>query len=117
MVGGVVSLERNNPMFSEGQSANNPTLNRGAKIGLWGSAISTLGDALQTIGAAISIEEGLISDAEQQRELDNLQSQIDELKKEQSQNIISVDVEMLDKLVEKFIDRLDEVTKDNADKS
>ncbi|WP_318614085.1 hypothetical protein [Sporosarcina sp. YIM B06819] len=83
------------------------SLNRGAKIALLGSAISTFGDALQTIGGAISIEEGLISDAQQQQELDKLQKQIDELKKEQSNNRTNPDVEMLGKLLERLVDRLD----------
>lgn len=105
-------LQQNNAMFNDQMASGN----RGAKIALWGSLLSTIGDALQTVGGAISIEEGLIADAEQQRELDNLQRQIDELKKMQSpqNNTVTADVEMLDKLVEKLINRLD---KDNDDKS
>ncbi|WP_342505526.1 hypothetical protein [Sporosarcina sp. FSL K6-2383] len=101
-------MRRNYPIINDKIMSNDDSLNRGAKISLLGSAISTLGDALQTIGGAISIEEGLISDAQQQQELDKLQKQIDELKKEKSNNnTTSPDVEMLGKLLERLVDRLD----------
>ena len=60
-----MALQQNNTMFSDQMASGN----RGDKIALWGSLLSTIGDALSTVGSAISIEEGLISDAEQQREL------------------------------------------------
>lgn len=101
-------LQRNYPIINDKLMSNDNSLNRGAKIALIGSAISTFGDALQTIGGAISIEEGLISDAQQQQELDKLQSQIDELKKEKSKNsTTSPDVEKIGKLLERLVDRLD----------
>ena len=101
-------LRRNYPVINDKMMSTDSSLNRGAKIALLGSAISTLGDALQTIGGAISIEEGLISDAQQQQELDKLQSQIDELKKEKSNNnTTNPDVEMIGKLLERLVERLD----------
>lgn len=111
-------LHQNNSMSNnQGTSGN-----RGDKIALWGSLLSTLGDALQTVGGAISIEEGLISDAEQQRKLDQLQSQIDALKKEQQQNnMVNTEEkkrqqdnnmeDTLNQLVDKLMKRLDEETK------
>lgn len=109
-------LWQNNQMFNTNGKANDDIpLNRGAKIALLGSAISTLGDALQTIGGAISIEEDLISDAQQQQTIDKLQSQIDELKKQQSPNSTdSSDVEKLGKLLERLIERLE---KDDSKKT
>ena len=99
---------QNSPIANNKSATSDDSLNRGAKISLLGSAISTLGDALQTIGGAISIEEGLISDAQQQQELDKLQSQIDELKKEKSNNnTTNPDVEMIGKLLERLVERLD----------
>ena len=103
-----MALWQNYPIPNNKNATSDTSLNRGAKIALLGSAISTLGDALQTIGGAISIEEGRISDIQQQQELDKLQSQIDELKKEKSQNhTTNTDVEMLGKLLERLVDRLD----------
>lgn len=101
-------LQRNYPIINDKIMSTDNSLNRGAKVALFGSAISALGDVLQTIGGAISIEEGLISDAQQQQELDKLQKQIDELKKEQSNNnTTNPDVEMLGKLLERLVDRLE----------
>jgi TolA-binding protein len=107
-----MALWQNNQLFNNASSNNDNSLNRGAKIALLGSAIATLGDALSTIGGVIAIEEGRISDAQQQQQqqqqLDKLQSQIDELKKEQVQNSTkSSEVEMLGKLMEKLIERLE----------
>ncbi len=101
-------LRRNDPVIHDKIMSNDNSLNKGAKISLLGSVISTLGDALQTVGGAISIEEGLIADAQQQQGLDKLQSQIDELKKEQSRNdTMNADVKTLGKLLERLVDRLD----------
>ena len=78
-----------------------------------GSAISTFGDALQTLGGAISIEESRISDIQQQQELEKLQSQIDDLKKEQvKNNSQSNDVETLNKLLERIVKRLEKEDKE-----
>jgi hypothetical protein len=80
--------------------------NFGPKIALWGSVVSTLGDALQVIGGALAIEESIIADKQQQQELDKLQSQIDELKKGQSQNNLeSTDIETFNKLLERIVAR------------
>lgn len=69
-----------------------------------GSAISTLGDALQTI----ALEEIRVSDTQQQQALDKLQSQIDDLKKEQVQNSSQgTDAETLNKLLERIVKRLE----------
>ena len=73
----------------------------GAKLGLWGAAISTLGDAISTVGAAIAIEEARTADLVQQQQMENLQNQIDDLKKEQ------IDIDALNKLLEKLVDRLE----------
>ncbi len=103
-------LWQNYPLVNNETSTTDNSLNRGAKIALLGSAISTLGDALQTIGGAISIEEGLISDAQQQQDINKLQSQIDELKKGKSETnttTTTTDVESLGKLLERLIERLD----------
>jgi hypothetical protein len=70
--------------------------------------VSTLGDALQVIGGALAIEESIIADKQQQQELelDKLQSQIDELKKGQSQNNLeSTDIETFNKLLERIVAR------------
>ncbi|MBE1555554.1 hypothetical protein [Sporosarcina limicola] len=99
---------KNNQFENHETSNKNNSLDRGAQISLWGSAISTFGDALQTIGSVISIEEGRISDAQQQQELEKLQSQIDELKKEESQNnAMNSNVEMLGTLLERLVERLE----------
>ena len=102
-----MALWQNTPIANNKNVTNDDSLDRGAKISLLGSAISTLGDALQTIGGAISIEEGRISDAQQQQALDKLQSQIDELKKGNMQPTASPDVDKLNKLLEKLVERLD----------
>ncbi|WP_342515134.1 hypothetical protein MKY34_10630 [Sporosarcina sp. FSL K6-1522] len=98
---------QNTPIANNKSATNDDPLDRGAKISLFGSAISTLGDALQTIGGAISIEEGRISDAQQQQALDKLQSQIDELKKDNTQTTTSPDIDKLNKLLEKLVEQLD----------
>ncbi len=59
--------QNNQSVNSSDTSSNDIPLDRGAKIILWGSAISILGDAIQVIGGAISIEEARIS-AQQQQE-------------------------------------------------
>ena len=101
-------LRRNDSVFKKGLQNDDSSSDTGAKISLWGSAISTFGDALQTLGGAISIEESRISDIQQQQELDKLQSQIDDLKKEQVQNYSqSTDVETLNKLLERIVKRLE----------
>ena len=98
----------NDSVFNNGSQNNDSSLNTGAKIALWGSAISTFGDALQTIGGAISLEESRISDIQQQQELEKLQSQIDELKKEKVQNNAqSTDVETLNKLLGRIVKHLE----------
>lgn len=97
-------MRRNDSVFKNGLQNDNSSTDTGAIISLWGSAISTLGDALQTLGGAISIEESRISDLQQQQELDKLQWQIDELKKEHVQN---TDVETLNKLLERIVKRLE----------
>lgn len=53
------------------------------RVGLLGSILSTIGEALGTIADVASIEEGRIDELEQQRQIDDLQAQIDELKEEQ----------------------------------
>lgn len=53
------------------------------RVGLLGSILSTIGEALGTIADVASIEEGRIEELEQQRQIDDLQAQIDELKEEQ----------------------------------
>ena len=73
----------------------------GAKLGLWGSAISTFGDALQTVGAAIAIEEARAADLLQQQQMEKLQNQIDDLKKGQT------DMKTLTQLLEKIVDKLE----------
>ena len=98
----------NDSVFNNGSQNNDSSSNTGAKIALWGSAISTFGDALQTLGGAISLEESRISDIQQQQELEKLQSQIDELKKEKVQNNSqSTDVETLNKLLERIVKHLE----------
>ena len=72
-----------------------------AKLALWGSAIATFGDALSTLAAAVAIEESRTAALQQQQALDKLQSQIDDLKKEQAST------ETLNKLLEKIAERLD----------
>jgi len=101
-------LRRNDSAIKKGLQNDDSSSDTGAIISLWGSAISTFGDALQTLGGAISIEESRISDIQQQQELDKLQSQIDDLKKEQVQNCSqSTDVETLNKLLERIVKRLE----------
>ena len=101
-------LGGNNSLFNNGFQNNDSSSNTGDKIALWGAAISTLGDALQTLGGAISLEESRISDIQQQQELEKLQSQIDDLKKEQVQNNSqNTDVETLNKLLERIVERLE----------
>jgi len=73
----------------------------GAKLGLWGAAIATFGDALSTVGAAIAIEEARVADLLQQQQMENLQNQIDDLKKGQT------DMKTLTQLLEKIVDKLE----------
>lgn len=101
-------LGTNDSLSSNGLKNNDSSTNNGAIISLWGSIFSTLGDALQTFGGAISIEESRISDIQQQQELEKLQSQIDDLKKEQEKNNSqSTDVETLNNLLERIVKRLE----------
>ena len=65
--GAMVMWQNNQSVNSSDTTSNDIPLDRGAKIILWGSAISILGDAIQqVIGGAISIEEARIS-AQQQK--------------------------------------------------
>lgn len=106
-------LKANDSLFNNGLKKNDSSTNTGAQIALLGSAISTFGDALQTLGGAISIEESRISDIQQQQELEKLQSQIDDLKKEQvKNNSQSNDVETLNKLLERIVKRLEKEDKE-----
>ncbi|WP_432352046.1 hypothetical protein [Sporosarcina sp. A2] len=100
-------MKKNDSLCNNGFQNNDSSTNTGAQIALWGSAISTFGDALQTLGGAISIEESRISDIQQQQELEKLQSQIDDLKKEQEKNSQSTDAETLNKLLERIVKRLE----------
>lgn len=103
-----MTLRRNYPLSNNGFENNENSQDLGARLGLWGSAISTFGDALQTIGAAIAIEESRIADQQQQQALDKLQSQIDELKKGQPQNhAANVDIESLNNLLQRIAKRLE----------
>ena len=100
-------------------SNDNTQIDLSNKLALWGSAISTFGDALQTLAAAVAIEESRTAALQQQQELQKLQSQIDDLKKEQSStetlNKSQIDdlkkeqasTETLNKLLEKIAERLD----------
>ncbi|MCZ2257871.1 hypothetical protein [Sporosarcina sp. G11-34] len=101
-------MRGNYPLSGEGLQNKDSSQDYGAKIGLLGAAISTFGDALQTIGGAIAIEEGRISDKQQEQEIGKLQSQIDELKKEQSENnAMSIEVELLNKQLKRIIGKLE----------
>ncbi|WP_342600817.1 hypothetical protein MHB48_07205 [Psychrobacillus sp. FSL H8-0483] len=84
-------------------SNNNSSQNFGPLLALWGTVVSTLGDTMQAIGGAIAIEESNIADQQQQQELQNLQSQIDELKKAQT----SPDIDKFNKLLEQVLNRLE----------
>lgn len=114
---GAMTLRGNYPLSNNGFETNDSSQNIGAKLGLWGSAISTFGDALQTIAAAIAIEESRIADQQQQQALEKLQSQIDDLKKEQSQNnSTNIDMESLNNLLQRIADRL-EMNDEKTDES
>ncbi|WP_438311743.1 hypothetical protein [Sporosarcina sp. FA9] len=96
------------PLPGNKLSDDSSTQDRGAILGIIGAAISTFGDALQTIGGIVALEEGRIADAQQQQVLENLQNQIDDLKKENEQkNSVNVDMDMLSKLMGKIVERLD----------
>lgn len=96
------------PNFNNGFLPNGDDQNRGAKLGIIGSAISTLGDALQTIAGVISLEESRQADIKQQQELDKLQRQIDELKKGKTEGEpITADIKKFNKLLEQILERLD----------
>ena len=101
-------MEFNNPFNGHGFQNNDNSPDVGPKIALWGSVLSALGDSVQVIGGAIAIEESKIADKQQQQALAQLQSQINDLKQQQSQNNgMSTEVDMINKLLEKILDKLD----------
>lgn len=52
------------------------------RMGLLGSILSTVGEALGTMADVLAIEESRLDEIEQQRQIDDLQQQINELKAE-----------------------------------
>jgi hypothetical protein len=101
-------LKFNNQFNGQEFQNNDSSQDIGAIIALWGGALAALGDTLSVIGGVISLEESKIADQQQQQALANLQSQIDDLQKQQSQN----NVDMFNNVLEKILDKLD--TMDNS---
>ncbi|MBO1910084.1 hypothetical protein [Sporosarcina sp. 6E9] len=106
-------MEFNNQFNGHGFQNNSNSQDIGPKIALWGTVLSALGDTIQVIGGAISIEESNIADQQQQQAMAKLQSQIDDLQKQQSQNNgMSIDVDTFNNVLEKILDKLETI--DNA---
>jgi hypothetical protein len=103
-------LEFNNQFNGNGFQNNDSSQDIGPQIALWGSVLSAIGDTLAVIGGAIAIEESNIADQQQQQAMAKLQSQIDDLQKQQSQN----NIDMFNNILEKILDKLD--TMDNSKK-
>ncbi|WP_172372132.1 hypothetical protein [Sporosarcina jiandibaonis] len=106
-------MKFNNQFSGNEFQSNDSPQDIGPKIAFLGSVITVIGDTLAVIGGAIALEESKIADQQQQQEMAKLQSQIDDLQKQQSQNNgMSIDVEKFSDLLERMLDRLE-----SADKS
>ena len=100
-------MEFNNQFNGNGFQNSDSSQDIGPQIALWGSVLSAIGDILAVIGGAIAIEESNIADQQQQQAMAKLQSQIDDLQKQQSQNNgMSIDDKLTD-LLGKILDKLE----------
>ena len=97
------------------ENASSPDIGR--KVALWGAVLSTLGDTIQIIGDAIYLEESETADEQQQQVFENIQSQLDELQKGQSQNNeMPIDIKTLNSLLEQMVEKLELLDDPQVDK-